>query len=62
MRLRDRKYGDDLAPMVGAAAAAADDQSLGAGFWPSVGVGVTTGLIVWMIQHLLLDRFTRRAK
>lgn len=59
MKVRDRRLGQ--APEIAASTAAQfEDMTTGAAFWPSVGVGVFTGLLVWVMQRGLDRIFPRR--
>ncbi|MHB8734275.1 MAG: hypothetical protein ACYC6M_03125 [Terriglobales bacterium] len=61
MRVRTRRLGQ-IEEIAGSTASSYDAMTQGSAFWPSVGVGVFTGLLVWFMHRGLDHIFPRRAR
>jgi len=62
VRLNDRKRLGQVPEIAASTAASYNDMAMGSPFWPSVGVGVFTGVVVWGLHRVLDHFFPRRAR
>lgn len=56
MRVQNRKQFSQAEEVAASTATSANEQAMGVAFWPSVGVGVFTGGLVWLL-HRTLNHF-----